>query len=73
MDTRSKEKGITFVLDNEQYQKYRYMAFQPALSEKSNNSNEPDAEPTDLCKITACRLSLFFKKAMSIKSAASCI
>lgn len=28
--------GYTFVLDGEQYQKCRYMAFQPALSEKNN-------------------------------------
>ncbi len=29
-------KGYTFVLDGEQYQKCRYMAFQPALSEENN-------------------------------------
>ena len=28
--------GYTFVLDGEQYQKCRYMAFQPALSEENN-------------------------------------
>ncbi|MCI9416736.1 MAG: hypothetical protein HFI82_04870 [Eubacterium sp.] len=29
-------KGYTFALDGEQYQKCRYMAFQPALSEENN-------------------------------------
>lgn len=29
-------RGYTFVLDGEQYQKCRYMAFQPALSEENN-------------------------------------
>ena len=28
--------GFTFVLDGEQYQKCRYMAFQPTLSEENN-------------------------------------
>ena len=28
--------GYTFVLDGEQYQKCRYMAFQPTLSEENN-------------------------------------
>lgn len=28
--------GYTFVLDNEQYQKCRYMAFQPTSSEENN-------------------------------------
>ncbi len=28
--------GYTFILDGEQYQKCRYMAFQPALSEENN-------------------------------------
>ncbi len=28
--------GYTFVLDGEQYQKCRYMAFQPSLSEENN-------------------------------------
>ncbi|MCX4378807.1 MAG: hypothetical protein OSJ61_21975 [Lachnospiraceae bacterium] len=30
------DTGIYFVLDGEQYQKCRYMAFQPTLSEENN-------------------------------------